>query len=349
MVLGPIGQTTDKAAAEPASEEVWGRRASEIAARLVAEVELAAKATADFSQEELAFALVSTALDRALADLARLNCWGRSNQLPSSRFWAVAGPTLELGWLHARARHKPLGYAGDYEMFVRFWEATCETHPLGRLFDRYFQQQAAVEAVRSRTVKLAAAIAAHALAESSGPYRLASVGCGPAIDVELALRMLPDERRGEVLLTLIDLDEAALEYAGRRLEGLIAPERLTVRRANLFRLAEQPRTAELLADANFVVCSGLLDYLADEPAKLLLDACWHRLALGGCLMAGNFAPHHPTRAYMEWFGNWYLIYRTADELSGLAHAAGIDPRQVSIGAERMGIDLFLCAVRQAAQ
>lgn len=341
MVLGPIWRTSDECSAEGE----LGRRAGEIAATLMAEIERAAKATADFSQEELAFALVSTALDRALAELARLNCWGRANQLPSSEFWAVAGPTLELGWLHSRARHKPLGYAGDYEMFVRFWEATCETHPLGRLFDRYFQEQVAVEAVRSRTLKLAAAIADHALACGSGPYRLASVGCGPAIEIELALRMLPDQRRGEVIVTLVDLDEGAVEHARHRLDDLVPSEKLTVRRANLFRLADQPRTADLLADSDFAVCSGLLDYLADEPAARLLGACWQRLAPGGCLLAGNFAPHNPTRAYMEWFGNWYLIYRTADDLSALARLAGIDPRQFSIGAERTGIDLFLCASR----
>lgn len=341
MVLGPVWLPTD----ESDPEDEVGRRAREIAVSLMTEIALAAEATANFTQEELAFALVRTALDCALADLARLNCWGRANQLPSSQFWEVAGQTLELGWLHSRARHKPLGYAGDYEMFVRFWEATCEQHPLGRLFDRYFQMQAAVEAVRSRTAQIAAAIAAHALERRAGPYHLASVGCGPAIDVELALRMLPDERRAETIVTLLDLDEGAVEHARRRLAGLVAPERLTLRRANLFRLAEQPRTADLLAGSDFVVCSGLLDYLADDPAARLVAACWQRLAPGACLLAGNFAPHHPTRAYMEWFGNWYLIYRTADELSALAQAAGIDSRNVSIGAERMGIDLFLCAIR----
>jgi extracellular factor (EF) 3-hydroxypalmitic acid methyl ester biosynthesis protein len=345
VVLGPIWRATSGAEAVPLGEEALGRRAREIASALLAEIESAAEHSARFMQEELGFALVRTALDRSLAKLARLDCWGRANQLPSSQFWSLAGPTLELGWLHSRARHKPLGYAGDFEMFVRFWEATCDAHPLGRLFDRYFQQQAAVEAVRSRTAQLAAAIAAHALAHDRGTYRLASVGSGPAIDVELALRLLPDDRRSDMRVTLIDLDQQALDHAVRRLDGLISGERLTAHRANLFRLAEQPRTADLLADSDFIICSGLFDYLLDAPATRLLAACWSRLAPGGCLMVGNFAPHHPSRAYMEWFGNWYLVYRSPDELNALARSAGIDARHVCIGAERLGIDLFLRAVQ----
>jgi hypothetical protein len=63
------------------------------------------------------------------------------------------------------------------------------------------------------------------------------------------------------------------------------------------------------------------------------------------LLVGNFAPHCPTRAYMEWIGNWYLIYRTAADLEALAERAGIPASCRTIGAERLGMDLFLCARR----
>jgi hypothetical protein len=64
---------------------------------------------------------------------------------------------------------------------------------------------------------------------------------------------------------------------------------------------------------------------------------------GGMLLVGNFAPHHATRAYMEWFGNWYLLYRTAEQFEQLGLAAGIPAGQFHIGAERLGADLFLVA------
>jgi hypothetical protein len=44
---------------------------------------------------------------------------------------------------------------------------------------------------------------------------------------------------------------------------------------------------------------------------------------------------------MEWIGNWYLIYRSAAELARLGEQAGIPRPAIQIGAERLGIDLFL--------
>ena len=61
--------------------------------------------------------------------------------------------------------------------------------------------------------------------------------------------------------------------------------------------------------------------------------------------AGRIGWPTPTRALMEWIGNWYLIYRTPAELQRLATAAGIPSEYARIGAERLGIDLFLCADR----
>jgi O-methyltransferase involved in polyketide biosynthesis len=144
-------------------------------------------------------------------------------------------------------------------------------------------------------------------------------------------------------LTLLDLDQAALDRARECLTGLVDAAQLITLRENLFRLAEKPRAAEVLAEADFLLCSGLFDYLPDEAAAKLLRLFWQRLASGGMLSVGNFAPHNPTRAYMEWIGNWYLIYRTAADLDRLALTAGLPRSSFTVVSERLGIDLFLCA------
>lgn len=310
--------------------------------RLVADLERARSLSSDWTDENAGYALLAPAMDRSLARLASTGCWGKDNQLPSGEFWSVAGSLLEAGWLQQRARFKPRGYAGDFEMFERFWRRQCCDHPLGRLFDRYFQAQPAVEAVRARTELLGDALVEHCLAgDVERGYHVVSVGCGPAIDVECALRALPESRRRKLRIALLDLDDVALDHARRRLAGWLAPPQITALRDNLYRLADKPHSARLLDDADFLVCSGLFDYLLDDAAQKLLRLFWQRLAAGGRLIVGNFAPHNPTRAYMEWIGNWYLLYRTADDLERLALAAGIPPSNFSISAERLGIDLFL--------
>ena len=110
---------------------------------------------------------------------------------------------------------------------------------------------------------------------------------------------------------------------------------------NLFRLAQRPALAAHLEGADLILCTGLFDYLDDPAAAAMLSEFWQRLAPGGAGYIFNFAPHNPTRAYMEWIGNWYLTYRNESELANLARVAGIPQGQWSLGTESLGIDLFL--------
>jgi len=345
VVFSPIGGDPDDVCRpqDPSPAEI-NRIAIEVADVLLGELEHARRLSADWTAEELAFALVRGALDRCLHRLARTGCWGKANQPAASEFWKRTGDVLKLGSLNARAHDKPRGYAGDFEMFVQFYQRRCVEHPLGKLFDRYFQLQAAVEAVRSRTERIAAALTSHCLnSDAARAYRAVAVGCGPAIDFELAASWLPDTHRRRLSATLLDLDGDAIEHALGRLRRLLREDQLLGVRDNLYRLADKPKSAALVRGADFVVCAGLFDYLPDEAAIKLLRLFWNGLNSGGMLLVGNFAPHNPTRAYMEWVGDWRLIYRTAAELTQLAEAAEIPRKCFQIGAERLGIDLFLVA------
>jgi hypothetical protein len=97
------------------------------------------------------------------------------------------------------------------------------------------------------------------------------------------------------------------------------------------------------SDVDFVLSSGLFDYLADDVATAQLGLFWKVLRSGGRLLVGNFAPENASRAYMEWIGNWYLIYRTSDDLLRLADGAKIPSELRRVSAETTGCDLFLIA------
>lgn len=287
--------------------------------------------------------LVEGALDRCLATLAALNLPGRDNQGPSHELWRIAGPLLELGDLQRRARFKPRGYAGDFEMMTDFWDRRVRGEtPLARCFDAYFQKQTAVDAVRARIEWAASLIAERCAASKQDEFRVVSIGSGPGIDLCEAARALPEHVRRRLQLTLLDLDEAALTAARARLESVVAAEQIDARRENLYRLTKL-RGRVLPADADFLLCSGLFDYLADDVATDQLRLFWSTLRRGGLLMVGNFAPHCPSRGYMEWIGNWYLIYRTTADLERLAGAAAIPAEARQIAAESTGCDLFLTA------
>jgi len=332
---------------QPRSQETLLAAARTAAEHLVHDLDQARRLTADWTNQKLSDALVETALSTCLHRLAHTGCWGDANRLPSQELWRIAGPLLEVGVLQHRARFKPRGYAGDYQML--HWIATdyCCEHPLGRAFDRYFQRQAAPQAVRSSTAQIAAALAAHCLQGAAAGYHVVSVGAGPASDIQQALAFLPADHRRRLRVTLLDLDPEALEFARGQVQPPLPPDAVRCVRENLYRLPRRSQPRQVFETADFLACPGLFDYLDDETAVEMLRLFWQRLGAGGLLLVGNFAPHNPTRAYMEWIGNWYLTYRTAQDLERLGIQAGIPTGQFSIGSEALGVDLFLIARKQA--
>jgi len=158
--------------------------------------------TRQWEDSKLATALIRLAVDECLGKLAKTGLWGPGNRLPSNRFWKIAGSYLQCGWLQQRAREKPLGYAGDHELLARICEQQCTDDPLGVCFDQYFLAQTAPEAVRQRTALAARQLASSALAHPDG-LRVVGVGCGPALEIEQGLKLLPAQSPIEV--TLLDL------------------------------------------------------------------------------------------------------------------------------------------------
>ncbi len=342
MALDPLAGTPRS---KDLSTEEIAVVAHSAAERLLVDLDRAQALSDTWRNEELAQLLVDHAVSECLNRLVTTGCWGEANQLPSSVFWKTAGPVLEVGSLQLRARSKPLGYAGDHVILTRMWEKSCCDHPLGRLFDRYFLELAAPRAVRTRFRQVASTLIARVLDHVGPSYRVVSVGSGPGIDIQIALSALPAGARNKLHITLLDLDPEALEQASGRILEFVSEENLICRRENLFRLATNSFLATELDGTDLIVCTGFFDYLRDDVAVEMLRLFWQCLAPGGQMLVGNFAPHNPTRAYMEWIGNWYLIYRTADELRDLAAQADIPSDQISVQTERTGVDLFLVGER----
>jgi hypothetical protein len=299
---------------------------------------------------------VAAALDRCLDKLSGLGLWGLDVRLPSSELWSIAGHLLARGWLQNRARSKPRGYAGDYELLARMYQHHLCEDPLGQLFDRYFQDEAAPRAVRNRMQMMAdwvfEAISGRSLAgkaAQTSPFHLAIVGSAFGLEVKDALQRLDTSLRQWLRVTLLDLDPEAIEFARRELETLLGPDQLTAISANLFRLAQRPQIAALLDGADLIFCPGIFDYLDDAAAAQMLRVLWERLADGGRVTVFQFAPHNPSRAYMEWIANWYLTYRDERQLRKLVEAVGVSETSADFGAEPLGVDLYLSVVAKRQQ
>jgi len=138
----------------------------------------------------------------------------------------------------------------------------------------------------------------------------------------------------------LDLDPEALAHAERRLTPLLATGQLRLHRENLFRLPRLQRTGSLIEQADFIACTGLFDYLTDSDEVAMLQCFWSHLASDGELMVFNFAPPNPSRAYMEWIGNWYLTYRDEAAIAAIVHKAIGDGHQPQIAREESQASLY---------
>ena len=338
MVFGPLAGSSNRTDIQDLLPRV-----RQIAGRLAEELKRAEQLTGGWKDEPLGQALIDASLSQSLDQLAATGCWGEDNRLPSSELWRIAGEMLQRGAMQYHARIKPRGYAGDYLLLLRICRHWRCDDPLGRLFDAYFQRQAAPHAVRARTEQVAAAAAWHCLQARPGTYQVVSVGSGPALDLHQAITVLPESRRATLCVTLVDIDPDALDLARRQLGPLLPPAALACVRTNLSRLPRPANARELPQRAELLICTGLFDYLDQDAAVNMLRLFWQRLAPGGLLLVGNFAPHNPSRTYMEWIGLWYLTYRAPAEMEQLGLAAGIPRDRLAIGCDRTGLDLFLRA------
>lgn len=221
----------------------------------------------------------------------------------------------------ARTNLKPRGYAGDSEMMQMVYEDTFRG---GTLFSmclhRHPIQSAAAQAVRNRRRLIAETLHARLSAMSERRVRVLSVACGPAAELTDVVRTPEDARRFEFVL--LDQDPTALAEAA-------ASAAATTKRLGqgmmVQTVQESVRTMLHAGDLSaawgrfdIVYTMGLFDYLQPPVARVVLSKLYDLLLPGGELIVGNFHMKNPTRTYMEYWMDWVLVYRSEDEMLGLA-------------------------------
>jgi extracellular factor (EF) 3-hydroxypalmitic acid methyl ester biosynthesis protein len=233
---------------------------------------------------------------------------------------------MQSPWMH-RARHKPLGYPGDFEVMNglygnHFTGATLFAKGLNLAF---VSTPAAV-AVRTRKDQLkrelSQALDARAGAER---VRILSIAAGPAQEIFELLQ----ERHTlpcPIEIVLFDQDKRALSYSYRRLQKLVSSRWKD--QVSLLHLHDSIR--HLLRGAavfsghgafDIVYSCGLFDYLQMPSAVSLCRTLYSLVAPGGRLYVGNMVPSCQSRWVMELHLDWYLVYRERSEMLELGRMA----------------------------
>jgi extracellular factor (EF) 3-hydroxypalmitic acid methyl ester biosynthesis protein len=288
----------------------------------------------------------STRIDEVLRTVPA----GHRKQLQEFSLRHVDRYFMQAPWMH-RARHKPFGYPGDYEVMRFFYERNFEGPTLFAKAIGYSTiQTKAAQAVRFRKDLIERQLREflQQRAGSSQPVRVLSVAAGPAQEL-YDLLTKSDELPCSLEIVLFDQDKGALSYAFRRLKPLA--EQKFPGRVHLLYLHESIK--RLLKDAemfaafgkfDFIFSCGLFDYLQTATCAVLTQNLFARLADGGQLYVGNMQPDNPSRWIMEQHLDWNLIYRTRPELLEVAHRAVRDA-SIRLLEEETGVNPFIQLVK----
>jgi extracellular factor (EF) 3-hydroxypalmitic acid methyl ester biosynthesis protein len=242
-----------------------------------------------------------------------------------------------------RAFEKPLGYAGDYEMMNMLYRDHAEGESIfGRVLNLYVTQEPAARANINRIELLGTKIRVAIQRRHGQRARIASIGCGPAREISALLEQSP--QLGPLLdIALVDQEAKVIEFGERTLAPLAARTgaRVVFLGESVRRLLTAKTLSQSLGERDLVYSAGLFDYLNRRSFAALLEALYESVVPGGELAVGNVASHNPTRWWMEYALDWYLLHRSSDELLQMGRMLSPTPVDLEVEAEPLGVNLFL--------
>ena len=253
--------------------------------------------------------------------------------------------TLCSPFVH-RTYTKPLGFAGDYEMVNMMLRESRPRHPntYANIVDEFHINSAAPEAHRNRIDMLVERISQECkrVIKEGRPFRVLSIGCGPAVEVQRFIRQQSISKFA--VIHLMDFCGEALGHAKRCIDGAInecgARPKIQFKRESIDELLREAHVQKSLDHIRWdmVYCAGLFDYLTDQTCRNLLMLFKSWVNPGGLLTITNVHPANPNRHQMEHLLEWYLNYRDEPEMTKLASEWS---RYKKVQSDPTGYNVFL--------
>jgi extracellular factor (EF) 3-hydroxypalmitic acid methyl ester biosynthesis protein len=144
-------------------------------------------------------------------------------------------------------------------------------------------------------------------------------------------------------VALIDQEERVLTFCERTLSPIAIKTGAKVHfiKESVRRLLTAKKLKEALGERDFIYSAGLFDYLNTRSFSALLSVLYDALAPSGHLAIGNVASNNPSRYFMEYCLDWFLIHRSRADLLSFADALTPTPARAEVDAEPSGVNLFL--------
>ncbi len=240
---------------------------------------------------------------------------------------------------------KPFGYAGDFKIIEDIYENNPTTIGFDRLFDNYFQMSAISVAVRNRKDDFKRIISTLIFENRNLPLRIMSLASGPARELrEIISSNTPLCRN--TIFDCYDHDENALKYAKNLLLG---HNNFNFIKENAVRIALKKDINLLISKKyDLIYSTGLLDYFNEKVAIKLIQNLKKLLTPNGILAISNVRDKYsnPSVHFMEWAGDWNLVYRDDDSFKMIFIESGFKEDELEMYYEQQGIMQYIIASRK---
>ncbi|MFH1076203.1 MAG: methyltransferase domain-containing protein [Pseudomonadota bacterium] len=220
-----------------------------------------------------------------------------------------------------RSVDKPFGYSGDYIVLNMIYDNDYNGDTLlGKLLTKQTTEIDASKVVRLRKdeIKKSLAIAVQHYVNSNKKFKILSVGCGPAREIEEFIKEGREE--ASIDITLLDFDANPLYYAEERLSKQKKKPNISISfwNTSLRKMLREKQKNHF----DYIYTLGLTDYLSDRTCMLVIKTLFGWLRPEGTLMVGQYTTRNSSRSYMEFAGEWYLVHREPGSVLAWMKAMG---------------------------
>lgn len=251
--------------------------------------------------------------------------------------------TFLRGELITWSLNKPFGYAGDFKVIDEIYKNEPSTNGFDRLFDNYFQMSAISVAVRNRKEDFKRLIENFLSTKHISEADIMDVASGPCRDV---YEMLFHNERNlfqKAKFDCFDADNRSINYAKHLIRDSL---NVAFTQMNVLRIALKKDIGRAFDRRYDVIYStGLFDYLDEQISVRLLSNLKKLLKPNGTLIISDVRDKfsNPSVYFMEWVGDWNLIYRTDDNFRDVFLQSGFRKEQLSFLYEQQGIMQYIIA------
>lgn len=237
---------------------------------------------------------------------------------------------------------KPFGYAGDYKIIDDIYQNKPTTRGFDRLFDNYYQMTAICVAVRNRKEDFKRTIIDFINTKQDNPVKIMNLACGSTRELKEILEKEKFQNKN-VKFDCYDSDGRAINFAKFLLKDF---PNINFFKQNALRLAATKNIESNQKEKyDFIYATGLFDYLPHKISLRLVQNLKKLIKKDGILAISNVRNKYsnPSVHFMEWVGDWNLIYRTDEEFKQIFIDGGYEEDELKTQYEQQGIMQYIFA------